>query len=94
MIVVKIELHSAVTGRITEIGRMLIGNVGGTADRGDYDVKVLRRSNMPVDGEADFDQWYDASVTREGTVKRYPRLSYNVWRPVIRALLSAFPEEK
>jgi hypothetical protein len=73
---------------------MLIGNVGGTTHRGDYDVKVLRRNDRPVNADPDFDAWDDAPVTREGTVKRYPRLSHNVWRLVVRALLSAFPEEK
>jgi hypothetical protein len=94
VIVVKIELHSAITGGVTEIGRMLIGNVGGTVDQGEYDVKVLRRRDTPVSCDPAFDDWDDASVTREGTVKRYPRLSHNVWRLVVRALLSAFPEEK
>jgi hypothetical protein len=42
VIVVKVELHSAITGEVTEIGRMLIANTGGTKKRGDYTAKVLR----------------------------------------------------
>lgn len=33
-------------------------------------------------------------AARTGHVGDYPRLSYNVWRLIIRALRSAFPEEK
>lgn len=84
MLVVKIELHSAITGRVSELGRMQISNTGkGSYDRGDYAVEVLRRSGVT-----------GGAVTRTGEVKNYPRLSYNVWRLVSRALRSAFPEEK
>lgn len=93
MIVVRIELHSAITGRIKEIGVMRIGNVGGTGDRGDYEVRVQRRAERDLPGEAEFDGW-EKPTTRTGEVKEYPRLSYNVWRLVLRALRSAFPEEK
>lgn len=32
MLVLKLELHSARTGEITEIGRTIIANVGGTSE--------------------------------------------------------------
>ncbi len=83
MIVVKIELHSAITGEVSEIGRTYIDNVGGTQDRGDYRVRVCRRGNEAI----------PRNPARMGAVTNYPRLSYNVWRLVIRALRSAFPEE-
>lgn len=91
MLVVKIEMHSAITGKVSEIGRMNIGNVGGTKTRGDYEVQVLRKQ---IGGHWP-DSWTSDSkkVARTGEVKNYPRLSYNVWRLVARALLSAFPEE-
>lgn len=81
MIVVRVELHSAITGRVSEIGRMHIANDGESSDakRGSYDVAVLRRGG--------------GGVTRRGRVENYPRLSYNVWRLICRALKSAFPEE-
>lgn len=88
MIVVKIELHSARTGFVTEIGRMHIANITGNGQgrwepRADYNVKLFRRRSK---GGC-------LSVLREGTVKDFPRLSYNVWRLVTRALKSVFPEE-
>ena len=88
MLVVKIELHSARTHKITEIGRMIIANEGtaGTPRRGNYTVKVGRKGH-----HSSKDVWLNP--TRMGRVKDYPRLTYSVWRLVIRALLSAFPEE-
>ncbi|UAT28866.1 hypothetical protein PP753_gp27 [Dinoroseobacter phage vB_DshP-R7L] len=88
MLVLKLELHSARTGEITEIGRTIIANVGGTSEKGNYVCKVARKRNEFTNK----DTWYEP--LRTGDVKNYPRLSYNVWRLVIRALLSAFPEEK
>jgi hypothetical protein len=35
MIVVRVELHSAVTGQVTELGRAIISNSGGTEKRGE-----------------------------------------------------------
>lgn len=98
MIVVKVELHSAITGKVTEIGRMLLGNDGTAPDiaRGNYDARVLRRRESTLDEallDDPFAQWQDAPTTRTGRVESFPRLSYNVWRLVIRALKSAFPEE-
>jgi len=89
MIVVKIELHSAITGKIQELGRTYIANTGGgTGERGEYDVAVCRKGNFEYCGMA------APNILRNGEVTNYPRLSYNVWRLVIRALKSAFPEEK
>ena len=88
MLVIRIELHSAVTRRVKTIGKMIISNrcthAGGK--REDYDVEVGRRDKLnTVD--------VMRNPLRKGRVEDYPRLSYNVWRLVIRALLSAFPEE-
>jgi hypothetical protein len=87
MIVVKIELHSAITHRITEIGRMYIWKKDGYHERGDYDVRVMDK------GKLDGDPRLEKDVCRSGEVTNYPRLSYNVWRLITRALKSAFPEE-
>ncbi len=91
MLVVKVELHSARTGEIQTLGQMVIDNVSGggvgrDAARADYRVRVGRKGST-LQGIAD-------KPLREGQVADYPRLSYNVWRLVVRALLSAFPEEK
>lgn len=82
MLLVRIELHSAVTGRVREIGRLIICNDGtGTVARGNYECVVLRKG-PPWDREQ-----------RRCAVTNYPRRSYNVWRLVLRALRGCFPEE-
>lgn len=88
MIVVKVELHSAITRTVTPLTTMIIDNVGTTDDgkRADYRVRVGRKGqNLKQIAN---------SPLRSGEVKNYPRLSYSVWRLVTRALRSAFPEEK
>ncbi len=82
MIVIKVELWPfGYEEKKRELGRMHIANVGGSATRGDYKVKVMRKGT-------------ERTVQREGEVTNYPRQSYSVWRLVQRALRSAFPEEK
>lgn len=75
MIVVKIELHSARTGKVTPLGQMHISNTGHSHDpkRGDYDVEIFRKGST-------------TKVQRKGMVRDYPRLSYTVWELVKRAL--------
>lgn len=94
MIVVKIELwpHGDAS-RIRELGRMYIANRGESRDprRGDYDVAVCRRGSDAVPQPISD---YGPLPTRRGEVRDYPRLSYNVWRLIARALLAAFPEER
>lgn len=89
MIVIKVELHSAITGQITEIARTVIWNTGGTRTRGNYGVGVFKKSKI---AKSPFP--HPENFMRVGEVFDYPRLSYNVWRLVIKALCSAFPEEK
>lgn len=89
MLVVTVELHSAITTVKTVLARTIIHNVGTSANRkkADYAVAVGHKRN------AENLQAVLSSPVREGKVEDYPRLSYNVWRLVIRALRSAFPEE-
>lgn len=76
MIIVKIELHSALTGEVTEIGRMRVANTGeGTKERGEYLVKVMRRGTIDV-------------VRALGVVSNHPRLSASVWSLVRKAIES------
>jgi hypothetical protein len=78
MIIVRVELHSAITGKKTEIARMLIDNIGGTRNRGHYRCRSLRgRSAMALD---------QREVQRAGEVTDYPRLDLHVWNLVARAL--------
>lgn len=80
MIIVRVELHSAVTRKVTELARMHICNEGGTNTRGDYSVTTLRGR----DAEA-LDKH---TPQRTGHVRNYPRLSIHVWHLVARALVA------
>jgi hypothetical protein len=76
MLVVKIELHSAITGKVSEIGRMhIINNGHGTHERGEYDVEIMRKETTD-------------KVQRRGMVRDYPRQAYTVWELVRRALVA------
>lgn len=81
MIVVRVELHSAVTGQIQELARMRICNEGGSTQLGDYGVSVFRgRSHAELDR---------AVVQRSARFGRYPRLRLHVWNLVLCALVAA-----
>lgn len=80
MIIVRVELHSAVTGKTTELARMEIRNSGYSNDPniGDYSVRTLRgRSKEDLDRR---------TPQRSGHVYDYPRLAVHVWNLVARAL--------
>jgi len=78
MIVVRVELHSAVTGRVTELARMFIWNVGGSRERGEYDgATFIGRSK---------EQFKDGRVSRAGHIGDHPRLALHVWHLVTRML--------
>jgi hypothetical protein len=87
VIVVRVELHSAITGVTTEIARALIYNVGGTRERGNYKTMVFKGR----DGEAWTREQIRAAMPnpmREAEVSDYPRLSLHVWNLVTRALIA------
>ena len=79
MIVVRVELWSAVSGEKSELARMWIDNVGGTQSLGDYRVRTLR-------GRKASDFVGTPKVQREGQVNRHPRLKQHVWNLVAKAL--------
>ncbi len=96
MISITIKLHSAVDLKTTVLGRMLIWNKGTqpSPKLGDYGVAVLKKGQEGTFDEDDYHTWRKPSedkTTRKGEVTNYPRLSYNVWRLITRALKSAFP---
>lgn len=65
MIIVKVELHSALDGSIKELARMKICNTGtGTEEYGNYSVELLKRGT----GEA----------YRKGFVTDHKRLKLSV----------------
>jgi hypothetical protein len=92
MISVTIKLHSALTGKTTILGRMYIWNKGresaknNKAGRYNYGVAVCRKGQHNH-------SFRKAKMTRTGNVDNYPSEALNVWRLIVRALLSAFPEE-
>lgn len=74
MLLVKVELHSAITGKVTEIGRMKIFNDGtGDKETGNYGVQLMRRGTIDT-------------VQREASVIGHKRLSSPVWSLVKKAL--------
>jgi hypothetical protein len=91
LIVIRVELwKKGSSANCQEIGRAYLWNTGVTQDgkRGNYQIRVARR------GEHDPQTVLSlGKFTRAGALLNFPRLSYNVWRLVIRALLEAFPEE-
>jgi hypothetical protein len=80
MIIVRVELHSAITRKVTEIARMKICNTGGTVERGEYHVATLRGRRT--------EQLDRGITTREGDVKDYPRQAIHIWHLVARALVA------
>ncbi len=79
MLVVRVELHSAVTGAVTELARMDIVNTGGgTAQRGEYITQVFRGRDRAALNKR--------KVQREGRVNNWPRLQLHVWNLVAVAL--------
>lgn len=79
MIIVRVELWSARTGRITELARMRICNDGtGSAETGHYRVATFRgRSKAALDR---------GIVTRQTEIRDYQRNRLHVWNLVARAL--------
>lgn len=79
MLIVRVKLHSALSGRVSEIAWMCIANRGTkTPHRGDYDVVTFRgRDRQTLDR---------ASVQRRGAVLGWPRLRVHVWSLVAEAL--------
>lgn len=76
MIIVKVELHSAITGRITELARMRIANDGTEANprKGNYDAVTFRgRDSRALDA---------GSVQRHAHVHDWPRQQLHVWNLV------------
>jgi hypothetical protein len=79
VIVVRIELWSAVTGQVTELARMQISNDGtGSDTHGSYDGVTFRgRSKDALD---------KGTASKRGRVANFPRRSAHVWNLVARML--------
>ena len=80
MIVVRVELHSAVTGQVTQLAHAVIDNIGGDAVRGDYRFRSFRgRDALTLSKHV---------VQREGRVFGHLRQREHVWNLVAKALSS------
>jgi hypothetical protein len=89
MIIVRVELLSAITGETTELTRLHICNEGGTVSRGDYGVYVLKGEGK----EALDTSWRNGTFTMTGKVKNHARLSEPVWSLVEKALHAEADDE-
>lgn len=81
MIVVRVELHSAITHKITEIARMDICNEGGGSQHGDYGVYIMRGRDRETLAKR--------TVHKTAKVLHHARLREHVWNLVAKALDSA-----
>lgn len=84
MIIVTVELLSAIDGRRERLAQMHICNEGGDMKRGDYGAYVMRGR----DAEALHKSWTNRSFVHEGKVANYPRLALHVWNLVARSLVA------
>jgi hypothetical protein len=84
MIVIRVELWSAVDGQKTEIARAMIHNVGGTVKVGNYQGETYRGR----DGDALDRSMIRKAVTRTGEVTGHRRLDLHVWHLVSKMLAS------
>lgn len=85
MLIVRVELLSAITGQTTELARMHVANDGaGTAQRGNYNGTTFTgRDKKALDCAVALEK-----VTRRGRVENYPRLQKHVWNLVARMLMN------
>lgn len=84
MIVVKVELWSAVTGKTTELARMTLDNQGVSEDMkvGDYRARTFRGRSAKALTRA----MVEGHVTRESKVIGHRRLDLHIWHLVAKAL--------
>jgi hypothetical protein len=90
MLVVKVELHSSITGQTTELARMTVCNTaGGTRTRGDYAVATMRGRDVEALA-TNMIAWHclekESAITRKGAVLNHARLQEHVWNLVAKAL--------
>lgn len=91
MIVVKVELHSANTGAVTELARMHVCNESHLCNQpdpenlGSYGVYVLRGHDK---GQLDTSS-RNRTFTHTGKFGQYPRKRLHVWNLVLYALVAA-----
>jgi hypothetical protein len=87
MIVVKVELWSAIDGSHTELARAVIDNIGGTNTHGNYRARAMRgRDEESLHASMRKILLSDQGAVHEGKVMNHPRLSQHVWNLVAKSL--------
>lgn len=86
MIVVRVELWSAIDGHITELARMMLDNINTSRDMktGDYAVRTYRGRSAEALRKA----MINNTVQREGKVLGHKRLAEHVWNLVTKGLVT------
>lgn len=83
MIVVRVELWSAITGQKSTLALMSIANTGeGSRTRGDYEAKTY----IGRDEDTLMHALRTGRVSKTGEVKNHARLQEHVWNLVGKAL--------
>jgi hypothetical protein len=93
MIVVRVELWSAINGKVTDLGTVMIDNVGGTDTRGDYRARayskgVWKRFARYLQPRPAWALVKKAKPNRIGSITNHPRKSAPIWTLVRKALES------
>lgn len=86
MIVVRVELWSAITGEKSELARAVISNEGGTAQRGNYLARAMRGRDEAALQKNMIDVMRGAKPIHEARVENHARLSEHVWNLVAKSL--------
>lgn len=79
MLIVEVKLYSAVTGKVTVLGRCAITNIGGTQELGDYYVRTYRKGSK-------LESLDKLVPVRQSYVNNHRRRKEHVWKLVRKAL--------
>ena len=83
MIVIPIQLFSAVTGQVSSLGTIVLDNIGGDRNRGDYRVRAYAKG---ADRDGAARMVASCRPIREGRVLGHRRLAEPVSNLVAKAL--------
>lgn len=88
MIIIRVELHSAITHKATELARMIIANDGTEQNprKGNYNVAVLRGRNKEALDKSMLKYLGGGEPFKKIHVKNWPRTALHVWNLVQVAL--------
>lgn len=82
VIVIRVELWSAITGKQTELARMAIYNESGDGNSRDYSGKTYRGR----DKKTLIQSMINDTVTKRGEVLRHPAEKQHIWNLVSKML--------